>query len=212
MYSYSRFYFVLFFLPSSLLSIGYSFNVEMSEFRKVWREKQHNYYSIELNGEHFSGTRPWHVRWEKIKLAVDFTGKRVLDIGTSVGLCPLFLSMLTSAQKIVAFDNESDAVYNADRLMKVFNTNYELFKIDLERDPYEQILGYEYDIVICMSVFNWIGKKQKLLNYLKHFNELIFEGHEGVQTEIDRLRALGFKHIQVLGAVDRDRHLLYCSK
>ena len=146
----------------------------MVQLREIWKAEKHRYYSIEINGERFPGTRPWHIRWEKIKSSTNFAGKRVLDIGTSFGLCPLFISLFLSPQKMVAFDNEADAVYNADRLKTLFHTNFDLYQINLDKDPYEKILGYNYDIVICMSVFNWIHQKQRLLNYLQHFKELIF--------------------------------------
>lgn len=195
------------------IAYNYEFpDINMKQFREVWKHKEHHYYSMQLNGEHFLGTRPWHIRWEKIKQATTFDEKRILDVGTSVGLCPLFISRLFFPKKMVAFDNERNAVDTATNLKKIFNIEFDLYLLNLDEDPYEEVLGYEYDVVICMSVLNWIKNKQRLLNYLGCFKELIFEGHDSISTETDRLRRVGFRHFTILGPTDRNRHLLYCTK
>ena len=55
------------------------------------------YYAFTFQGQHYYGERPWYLRWEAIRRAVDFRGKTVVELGCNMGLLATF-SLVYGAQ------------------------------------------------------------------------------------------------------------------
>lgn len=198
-----------FFLMASITLFSFEDpEVDTDGLYKLWMVRG-RYSSMTVNDVHFPGTRPWKVRWELIKNGVDFSDKKVIDLGTNIGICPTFIAKYTDASSVVGIDRN---VEFAKQFQGFFHVSFPLMTIDLDSDSYEEVLGYDYDLVICMSVYNWVNKKEKLLNYLSHFNEVLYEGHQKDEIELARFKEIGFHNAVFLGKTDRKRSLFLFSK
>ena len=77
---------------------------------------------------------------------------------------------------------------------------------------YEEKIGYDYDIVFCMSLIHWVKDKNRLMRYLSNFNHVIFEGHESNSVEIAQFKKYGFDKYAILGNADKERTIILFSK
>ncbi len=218
-------------LFQSLRAVSYNIDSQNMHFiEKAWSVSSGgsgrypsgpSYYSITLNGRFFRGERPWELRWDMIKDAFDYKGKKILEVGCCLAMPCTFLMKYRGAASATGVDvpdrilqiqgdpHKMKAARWVDRAFKV-NVNY--LQIDLNTEQYETKIGYDYDIVFCMSLLNWVTDKQRLLRYLSHFKHVIYEGHNNDQTEIARFRSVGFTHYKILGKADKNRTVIYFSK
>lgn len=58
----------------------------------------------------------------------------------------------------------------------------------------------------------WVQDKERLLHYLSHFSEVLYEGHDSPEMEIARFEKLGFSRHTILGTTDARRFLIHFSK
>ncbi len=161
------------------------------------------YYSLEIAGQRIGGERPWETRWALIKPALDFEGKKILELGCNMAICSQYLLTFAHAKAAVGVELPSrhSTIRAAKKLQQAFHNkdNFELALIDLNKDPYEEQLGYDYDVAICMSILKWVDDKERLLSYLAHFKQVIFEWHDLDEIEINRFKRHGFTEIIYLG-------------
>ncbi len=61
--------------------------------------------------------------------------------------------------------------------------------------------------MFALYVSHWVHVRDCLLNYLRHFPELIFEGHDSLETEIRRLNSVAFEDVDVVATTERARHI-----
>jgi hypothetical protein len=66
--------------------------------------------------------------------------------------------------------------------------------------------------VFALSVLNWVQDKQRLLDFLGRFEEVIFEGHDSFDVESRQLGSVGFKQIDIVGVSERGRKIIHCRK
>lgn len=78
-------------------------------------------------------------------------------------------------------------------------------------DDWERLLP-KTDIVAAMSIAEWVDDKKALLRFLSRVPELIYEGHESMRVERDRLRRAGFQNIRVLAVTERGRVLFHATR
>lgn len=179
---------------------------------KAWNLGNACYIKMVINNQIFDGSRPLEARWDQIKKAIDFKNKKVLDLGCFKGIFSI-LSVKEGAKIAVGADFIADFIVAAGMLAQAFeagNTHFTCLNFD--RDPYETILGTDYDLVFCMSILNWVGDKKRFLTYLSHLPCIIFEGHEADAIEIKRFTDAGFKKYSILGKTDAGRTLIFFEK
>ncbi|MCH8950287.1 MAG: phosphotransferase, partial [Chloroflexi bacterium] len=61
------------------------------------------YYAFTYKGQHFPGERSWYLRWESIRRAVSFEGKRLIELGSNMGLLSSF-AMIHGAKSATGVD------------------------------------------------------------------------------------------------------------
>lgn len=186
------------------------------------------YYSLEINGVHLQGERPWEVRWDLVKDILDYKEKKILELGCNVGLTSTCLLKYRGALASTGLDRtyETLAAFGTPRLMEAsalvqeaFGVFVDIIQADINNSDYEEILGYDYDVVFCMSFLKWVDDKHRLLDYLANFSHVIFEGHDPDPVEIARFEQRGFQYI-ILGSTqigasypaDATRTLIYFFK
>src|SRR3990167_4949145 len=162
-----------------------------------------SYYSAIINGQYLPGARPWEMRWDLIKDATVYKGKRILELGCCTALASTFLKRYRGAAYSLCIDapdyilksqGSPDRLLAAKLVAHAFDVEVDFAQIDLNRDNYEEEIGYDFDIALCMSLLRWIDDKDRLMHYLSHFSEVIFEGHDPDQVEIERFKKYSFDH------------------
>ncbi len=188
-----------------------------------------SYYNITINGEKIGGERAWENRWNLIKDSLNFKNKKILELGCNIGMSSMYILKFRRAKSSVGVDlpNEQLAkvgnprmIEAAHLLQQAFNIPMEIKQLDFNIDNYEQIIGNNYDIVLCTSILKWVNDKQRFLKFLSNFKYVIFEGHDDDKTEIERFNSVGFKYYKILGSTqigasytqDQHRTLICFSK
>ncbi len=207
------------FLLLSLCSVAFSSqnlidsSIDMKELQQAWEyctggNFNKSYYRVKVNGKTLNGSRDWLLRWNQIKSSLDFKGKTILDLGCNNTISSSFLVKYRGAQSATAVDLPEESLKNTNRrgiyksakhLHNALGINsVKLRPLDFNKDNYEKILGYEYDLVICMSILKWIKDKNRFLSFLSNFDHIIFEGHRDLKSELETFKKIGFKYYKVL--------------
>ncbi len=169
------------------------------------------YYSLDYRGIHFPGERPWAFRWEMIDGRVSFKGKRFLELGCNMSLLSI-QAALGGAVKCTGVDINQTVLNAASSLAEAFSVKVDYHAIDFDSvDPWEEKLK-GHDCVSALSVLHWVKDKERFLNFLAGFNEVLFEGHDDWEVEVRNFKRMGFERVEVLGRTERNRSLLYAAK
>jgi 2-polyprenyl-3-methyl-5-hydroxy-6-metoxy-1,4-benzoquinol methylase len=162
-------------------------------------------------GHHFRGERGWYARWDVISSAVDFTGKSVLELGCNMGLLSSF-ARLNGATDAHGVDHDALIIQAAELVARGLQSNATFEQVDLNgEERWEERLGGR-DLVTALSVVHWLPDRDRVLDFLGTHSELIYEGHDTLEIETERLRSLGFDRIDLIGSTERDRHILHARK
>jgi len=180
-----------------------------------------SYYSMTINGKNFLGLRPWELRWDMIKNAMDYSGQKVLELGCCMGLVATCLKRYRDASQATGVDGTDQFLISqgspyrikaAQWVAQAFEVDIAFKQTDFNADEYESIIGYDYDVVFCFSLLHWIHEKDRFMRYLSNFSHVVFEGHESDKFEIDRFAKYGFPFYEILGKADRGRTVIHFYK
>ena len=169
------------------------------------------YYSFDACGEHFPGERPWALRWGQISGRVDFTGKKMLELGCNLGMFSSF-ARKAGATACTGVDAEADILDGARLVaeaMGVENT-YRQINFDSPEDWETQLAGH--DLVLALSVVNWVKDRKRFMAFLGRHRECVFEGHGPDASELAELRDVGFDHVDVIAISERNRPVYYATR
>ncbi len=172
------------------------------------------YYAIDFEGYHFPGERPWNERWDRLKSLSDYSGKTILELGCNMGLLSIHLLKESGAAKCIGVDHDKKILESAKLISEVFEV-YPVFRqinFDSAKDWESDLLSNNIDIVFALNVLNWVNDKDRLLNFLSNFPEIIFEGHDTTEVERKRFEQIGFNTIEEVGYSERERIILRCRK
>ena len=172
------------------------------------------YYSLDVGDLHLPGERSWEQRWAYLETATTFENKRVLDLGCNLGLLSTWLLRHGGAEAALGIDVERDILDAAEAIATAFGVSPEFRRVDLDDDrpSEEQLRSFQPDVVFALNVLNWVKDQDRLLRFLGRFPELVYEGHDSIGTEVDRLRSIGFTSIRAITISERGRAVLVCAK
>jgi SAM-dependent methyltransferase len=171
------------------------------------------YYAFTYKGVHFRGDRPWALRWESIRRAVDFRGKRLVELGCNMGLLSSF-ARIHGASSAQGVDYDPQLVDAAKLVALALDSGAEFERVDLaSSEPWEERVG-SGDIVSALSLMHWLSPdvQERVLRFLGKHREVLYEGHDPLEVETARLRRAGFTTVRVLATTERERVLLYGSR
>lgn len=169
------------------------------------------YYSLDVAGCHLDGERPWTLRWSGIFKKVDFEGKHVLECGCNLGLFSAF-ARRAGASRCVGVDVNGSILAGSRLVSEALGVENEFFQVDFDGDePWEEKLA-GFDLAIALSVAHWLRNRNRFFAFLGRHREVIFEGHDGTEMAIDRLREAGFSAIDVIAISERNRAVLHARK
>ncbi len=172
------------------------------------------YYSLDFEGIRFPGERSWDQRWPVLRDITDYSGKRVLELGCNMALLSSWLLCKANARAALAIDADERILEAARIVASVFDVApvFQRVNFDDPDDWKTALVDFDADVVFALNILNWVCAKQRLLNFLGRFPELIFEGHEDLRSEVSRLRAVGFKSITIAAMTERGRYILHCRR
>jgi SAM-dependent methyltransferase len=166
------------------------------------------YYSLDIEGVHFPGERPWLLRWNRLRSAVSFEGKRFLELGSNMALLSIH-AKLVGAAACRAVDVDTDILCAATLAAEGFGVDLETQVVDLD-DPRDWERGLDgFDIVAALSVMHWIRDKARVWRFIATHREVLYEGHEVDDEAEKQLRLAGFDVVTRLGVTERNRQLFY---
>lgn len=168
------------------------------------------YYAFTYKGVHFPGDRPWYLRWEPIRRGVDFTEKKLVELGCNMGLLSSF-AMIHGARAAVGVDYDHRAVESAKLVARALGSGAQFAQADLSADAaWEEQLG-PGDIVAALSLMHWLSPaaQERTLRFLGRHREVLYEGHDTPEVEMNRLKKAGFRDIRILARTERDRVLFH---
>lgn len=164
------------------------------------------YYAWTFRGRHFVGERPWAFRWELVRNAVSFAGKRILELGSNMALASSH-ALIHGASEATAVDSDERILDAAALVGVALGVPTRTVRMPFERShDWESVLP-DADLAIAMSILEWVPDRARFERYLGRFPELVFEGHESLTAEGDRLARIGFRDVRLLGLTDRGRPL-----
>jgi serine/threonine protein kinase len=172
------------------------------------------YYSLRLDGFYFPGERPWIERWNMMHSIMDYSGKRILEMGCNMGLLSTFLLKDSHASSALAVDINDKILEAATLISMAFGVKpvLKVQNFDAPDDWETKLADFKPDVVFALNVLNWVQDKQRFLRFLGSFSEVIFEGHDSLDVERNRLSDVGFKQIDIVGVSERGREVLHCRK
>ena len=166
------------------------------------------YQAFTYKNQHFPGERPWYLRWEAIRRAVNFKGKRLVELGSNMGLLSSF-ALMHGATEAIGVDHDRHIIESARLVAQALGTGATFERIDLVNDPGWESKVAGADIVVAMSLLHWLPDPDRVLRFLGTHDEVIYEGHDPVDIEIAKLRSVGFDNVSIIGETERGRALLY---
>ena len=75
-------------------------NVKREDKEIFWGDSCASAYEFSINNIQFKGRRDISKRWENIE-NLNFSGKRILDVGSNIGIFGIFLLYFSNAEKII---------------------------------------------------------------------------------------------------------------
>ncbi len=183
-----------FYIDHSLLEKVFSYNTSGGGI---------NYYNIEIDGKKYEGERNWDSRWNLIKDIYEYKNKRILDIGCNTGITLTYMKKFRNASYCLGVDmpdelliktNKTNTIVAAKLLDDAFQVKNDYLQIDLNKSLYETTIGYNFDLVIVMSILKWIEDKNRFLDYIGNFKTIIYEGHEPDDEVINMFKIRNYNY------------------
>jgi hypothetical protein len=111
-------------------------------------------------------------------------------------------------------DHDQSILVAASKVAEAFGVSALLTRVDFDSPEAweESLLEFRPDIVFALNVLNWLDDKKRFLQFLGQFQELIFEGHDSFRVEQERLQAVGYSKVRLVGITERARPLIHCQK
>ena len=197
---------------------------QLKTLLKAWKMAQESdanapgqhlaYYSLNLEGCHFPGERCWIDRWNKLRCITDYSGKRILELGCNMSLLSTYLLKYSNVKAAFAVDADAKIIEAAKLVHMAFGVRpaVKVQDFDAPDDWESQLIDFKPDIVFALNVLNWVQDKQRLLDFLGRFAEVVFEGHDSFDVESRQLGSVGFKQINIVGVSERGREIIHCRK
>jgi SAM-dependent methyltransferase len=171
------------------------------------------YYSMDFEGFHLPGERPWEARWRLLQRFVSSQGTRVLELGCNLGLLSTY-ALRSGAADALGVDTDATLLEANGLLQQAFRVGYSTRRLDFDdAGPWdEELAAFRPTIVTALSVFHWVRDTQRFLRFLSRFNQLLYEGHDRDDVERTRLQQAGFNDVTLVGRSERSRSVFLARR
>jgi len=171
------------------------------------------YYSMEFDGFHLPGERPWEKRWQLLERYVAAPNARILELGCNLGLLSTF-ALRQGAAGALGVDVDDTLLRANQLLQQAFRVKYQTRRIDFDdRQSWEtELIAFQPTVVTALSVLHWVRDADRFLRFLGRFNVLIYEGHDRDHVERARLGQAGFGDVMLIGRSERNRSVFLARR
>jgi len=171
------------------------------------------YYRVTFGGVTFPGEREWTERWAMLREATETRGRRVLELGCNMGLLSTSL-LRAGAAATLGVDHDPDIVEAAREVAAAHGVTPEFQTCDFDAPEAweERLLAFRPDVVFCLNVTHWLRDPARMFAFLGRAPEVVFEGHDPYEIEVQRLRDAGFTDVRLLGVSERGRCVLHARR
>lgn len=169
------------------------------------------YQTISILGTSLLGQRDPVKRLSYVPL--DFTGKRILDIGCNQG--GMLLSINEQAKWCVGLDYDQRLINAANKVRSVRGSaNVDFFAFDVEKEPIDLICDFlpesKVDIVFLLAMCMWIKNWKELITFCSSISPLmLFESNGSDIQQSEQVEFLGkvFDEVSILNHESNDDQL-----
>ena len=131
-------------------------------------------FQLQIASYLLHGGKNWGYLWDTVKRTVSFTGKKVIDLGSCIGLVGVF-SRFEGSSEVISFETLPELIQASENFSKAFqitNNKYQLISWDkLENKQQNLPAG---DIIFSLSKrFDNVSPKQQL-EILTNYQEIIW--------------------------------------
>lgn len=172
------------------------------------------YYSFSFEGYFFPGERSWEERWKVLRSITDYSEKRILELGCNMSLLSCFLLKEERAAAAMGVDIDPNILEAAKLVSSALGVDpaYRQQDFDSTSDWEKGFKEFRPDTVFALNVLNWVKDKERFLDFLGSFDEIIFEGHDDFETEKRNFVARGFRDVRLISITERKRPVMHCRK
>ena len=146
-------------------------------------------FKFELDDYFLRGRGQWGYIWEHIRQTVEFTGKRIVDLGCTQGMCATF-ARIEGAAEVTAIDNVPELVKAARCFANAFDINDNRY-ICADIDGVN-LLEYNIDIVVLLSSRYGSDRESQVKELLSTSAAFIYQTRGDREEEIRGLMSRGY--------------------
>src|SRR3989344_1033286 len=146
------------------------------------------YHTLSIKGHELVGQRNPNKRLKNIP--IDFTGKRVLDIGSNQG--GMLFSIADKIEWGIGLDYDPRLVNVANAIAKINKySNLDFYLFDVDKEPLEMIFDFlpdphRVDVIFLLSVNVWFSKWEELIKLASQTGAIVVVEINGDQERQDR--------------------------
>jgi 2-polyprenyl-3-methyl-5-hydroxy-6-metoxy-1,4-benzoquinol methylase len=163
---------------------------------------------------HFAGERDWLERWSYIRPALlealdgDLANKRILELGSNMGLLSVWAAR--EGAQTTAVEYEQDITLASHLIAQAFEVDNRCIWLQGDLNHWQS--DESYDVCTCLNVMYHVRNKQNLIDLLEKQKAVVYESHDGLAVETERLRAAGFENIKIICKSERGREVFLAVK
>ena len=109
-------------------------------------------------------------------------------------------------------DADGDILDGARRVAEALGAEVTFRQVDFDSaEDWETDLA-GHDIVLALSVINWVRDKERFRRFLARHNEVIFEGHKSAAVDRAMLHEIGFDDVELVATSERNRPVYHARR
>jgi hypothetical protein len=109
-------------------------------------------------------------------------------------------------------DADGDILDGARRVAEALGAEVTFRQVDFDSaEDWEADLA-GHDLVLALSVINWVDDKDRFRRFLAGHDEVLFEGHESADVDRAMLREIGFDEVALVATSERNRPVYHAQR
>ncbi len=185
--------------------------LDYTKTNKMWYDEKElfaGYHTVSIQGETIKGQRDPEMRLAKVD--IDFTGKRVLDVGCSNG--GLLHALTEKITFGVGVDFNAKCI-NAANALKAANqlNNIHFYTFDLDKEDLSMlrhfVFGEPVDICLFFNLSIWVKRWKEAFTLCSELTKtMLFEAHGSEKQQEEQLRFVKsiYQEVQLLSEQSDD--------
>ena len=157
-------------------------------------------FRVDLAGGEYlyQGNRHWGLIWNYVSRQLNFKGKRILDLGCSMGLASVF-ARIAGAEHAITVESNADMLEAARCFAEVLGVEgNEYIRMDWNDLLADSPAFLCTDVTIALSTRCATLDEELFLPLLAQSKEIIFQSLGNFDITKNRLHTLGFNHVVTL--------------